>query len=103
MTYVCFVLNHTYNATIGNLPLTAAAGSTRDISPLLGFSFFRPIYYKIDGSDFPSDTIEEHGYFVSIAESVGHAMTFKILTSNTDEILCRSNMCPANNPTSLII
>ena len=57
----------------------------------------------MDDSDFPSDTIEEHGYFVGIAENVGHAMTFKILTSSTDKILCSSNVRPANDPTSLNI
>ena len=87
MTYVCFVLNHTYNATIGNAPLTAAAGSTCDISPLLHFSFYQSAYYKMDDLDFPSDTIEEHGYFVGIAENVGHSMTFKILTSDANNIL----------------
>ena len=33
MTYVYFVLNHTYNSTIQNIPINAATGSTYDISP----------------------------------------------------------------------
>lgn len=59
------------------MPLTAATGSTRDISPLLHFSFYQSVYHKMDDSDFPYDTIEEYGYFIGITENVGHAMTFK--------------------------
>ena len=40
MMHVCFVLNHTYNFTVGNVPLNAATGSTCDIIPLMRFNFF---------------------------------------------------------------
>ena len=43
-----------------------------------------------DDSNFPSETIEGHGHFVGIAEHVGNAMTFKILTSDTNKIIHRS-------------
>ena len=39
MIYVCFVLNHSYSATIKNITMTAATGSTCDISSLLRFHF----------------------------------------------------------------
>jgi hypothetical protein len=38
MTYVCFVLNHTYNGSICTVPITVATGSTPDFSPLLQFT-----------------------------------------------------------------
>ena len=37
--YVCFLMNHTYNKTIGSVPLQALTGTTVDISPLLRFHF----------------------------------------------------------------
>jgi hypothetical protein len=56
MTYVCFVLNHTYNRSIRTVPITAATGSTPHISPLLQFTWWEPVCYKADDSDFPSET-----------------------------------------------
>ena len=63
-----------------------------DISPLLHFSFWDPVYNKLDDSDFPSDSTEGHGHWVGIAENVGHAMTYKILTDDTKKVIYRSNV-----------
>ena len=43
-----------------------------------------------DDPRFPSETVEGHGHFVGIAESVGNFLTFKILTSDTNRVICRS-------------
>jgi len=40
----------------------------------------------MEGSDFPSDTAERLGRFVGFGESVGDALTFKILTDDTREV-----------------
>jgi hypothetical protein len=64
-----------------------STGSPNDISPLLCFHFWEPVYYKFDNSDFPSDSHEKRGHFVGISESVGHAMTFKILTDDTLKVI----------------
>jgi hypothetical protein len=73
-------------------------GSTNDISPLLCFHFWEPVYYKLDNSDFPSDSREKSGHFVGISKSVGHAMTFKILTDDTLKVIHQSNVRSALNP-----
>ena len=101
MMCIFFVLNHAFNFTINNVPLHAATGSTCDISPLLRFSFYQPVHYKQNDSDFPSDTTEDYGRFVGTSENVGHAMTFKILTSDTNKVLYRSNVRPADDHTSI--
>ena len=62
-------------------------GSTPDISPLLTFSFMEPVYYKMNDASFPSDSNEKLGYFVGIAENVGHAMTYKVLTQDTMKVI----------------
>jgi len=46
----------------------------------------------MEGSDFPSDTAERLGRFVGFGESVGDALTFKILTDNTQKIMYRSSI-----------
>ena len=81
-------------------PLERLTGATPDISPLLRFRWYQPVYYRIDDSDFPSDTTEKRGRFVGIAEHVGHAMSYKILTDDTHKIICRSNVRPADDPGS---
>ena len=100
MAYVCFLLNHTYNGSIRSVPITVATGSTPDISPLLAFAWWEPVYYKVDDSSFPSDTREKRGRFVGIAENVGHRMTFKVLTDDTNQVICRSNLRSALDSSS---
>ena len=39
LKYVCFLLNHTFNETLQNVPLTAILGTTVDISVILRFFF----------------------------------------------------------------
>jgi hypothetical protein len=75
-----------------------STGSTNNISPLLCFHFWEPVYYKFDDSDFPSDSREKCGHFISISQSVGHAMTFKILMDDTLRVIHQSNVRSALNP-----
>jgi hypothetical protein len=98
--YVCFLLNNTWCEAIEDSFIRMSMGSTNDISPLLCFHFWEPVYYKLDDSDFPSDSREKHGHFVGISESVGHAMTFKILTDDTLKVIHQSNVRSALNPHS---
>ena len=94
LLYVIFVLNNTFCNSINAVPIQQLTGSTNDISPLLRFHFWEEVYYRHDDSDFPSDEREGHGHFVGIAEHVGHAMTFKILTTDTKKIIFRSVVRP---------
>jgi hypothetical protein len=70
LMYVCFLLNNTWCEAIDDIPLRMSTGSTNDISPLLCFHFWEPVYYKLDDSDFPSDSREKRGHFIGISESV---------------------------------
>ncbi len=97
LLYVCFLLNYTYCASIKAVPIRVLTGSTPDISPLLRFYFWQEVYYKVDDSDFPSDSREAKGNFVGISENVGHAMTFKILTQDTKKVIHRSNLRPVSS------
>ena len=96
--YVCFLLNHTYNKTVGCPPLKPLRGvpttSVRSCA-FLGLSLSTTAH---DDSDFPSDTREGRGRFVGFAENVGHVMTFKILTDDTKRVISRSHVRSALNP-----
>lgn len=60
-----------------------------------------PIAKKLDcnsSPSFPSDTVKAKGRMVGFGESVvGNALTFKILTDDTQKIICRSCIHPAND------
>ena len=101
LTYVCFVLNFTASASLNwRTPIEVLTGSTPDISPLLSFAWWDPVYYKLDDGSFPSDSRERRGHFVGISEHVGHAMTYMILTDDTHKVIHRSNVRTALDPTS---
>ena len=65
---------------------------------MLRFRFWQPVYCAHDDSDFLSNSNEERGRFVRISESVGHQMTFKILSNASNKVIHRSNVRPANIP-----
>ena len=100
LLYVCCILNHT---ALGSLewrtPLEVMTGSTPDISALLLFQFWEPVYYKTTDASFPSESTEKLGRFVGIAEHVGHTLTFKVLTDDTQKVIFRSRIRSALDPT----
>jgi hypothetical protein len=98
LMYVAVLLNLTFNWTLGGIPLQCAEGSTQDISPLLRFYWWEPVYFKLDDAPFPSTSREERGHFVGISRNVGHAMTYKILCDKSNKVLHRANLRSANDP-----
>ena len=100
LIYVCFLLNHTYNANIGDVPLNRLSGSTVDISVLLKFFFWQRVYYKKVEPGFPSESSEALGHIVGISEHCGHALTWKILTEDTNKVIFRSSVraCSTDDP-----
>jgi hypothetical protein len=96
--YVCFVLNNAFSEVIHSTPLRQAYGTDNDISPMLYFSFYKPVYYLVDKTTYPSESKELHGRWVGVSENVGHFMTYKILTDDTCQIIHRSNIHSAADP-----
>ena len=93
LLYICFLLNCLACQSLEwQTPLEALEGSMPDISLLLHFSFWDPIY-KLDDSDFPSGSTEGRGHWVGIAENVGHAMTYKILTDDNKKLSTDRTCC----------
>jgi hypothetical protein len=94
LTYVCFVLNFTVSALLNwRTPMEVLTGSIPDICPLLSFEWWEPtVYSKLDNAGFPSKSREKQGCFVGISKHVGHAMTYMILTDDTQKIIHRSNV-----------
>ena len=99
LQYICLVLNCTACKSLGwQIPLTVLLGVTVDVSPLLRFHWYQPVFYKVDHASFPSESPEALGYFVGIVPHCGHVMTFKVLTADTHRVLFRSQVRPADDP-----
>ena len=93
LLYVCYILNRTATPSLAwKTPLEVMDGSTPDISPILQYQFWEPVYYRMgsESVSFPSQAPEKIGRFVGFAEHVGHAMTFKVLTEDTQKIIQHS-------------
>ena len=105
LQYICVVLNHLASPTLqGIYPVQALEGTTPDISFLLHFSFYEPVYYRIDSSEpdlnFPSSSNEKKGCWVGFADNQGDSLTWRILTEDTQKIIIRSGVRSALRTTT---
>ena len=86
-----FLLNHVVCNSLNYETLhSRLTGQQTDISPLLCFCWWEPVCYKLNESQFPSNTREGRGHFVGISENVGHVMTFEVLSDDTKRVIHRS-------------
>ncbi len=97
MEWICDVHNHTAQKVLGwRTPIEVLTGQTPDISILTCFLFWDIVYVaRHKGGDFQNQlgsikSDEIRGYFVGFAWNVGHALTFKILTCDTKQVIHRS-------------
>ena len=105
LQYICVVLNHLASPTLqGVCPVQALEGTTPDISFMLHFSFYEPVYYRIDSSEpdlnFPSSSNEKKGYWVGFADNQGDSLTWRILTEDTQKIIICSGIRSALRTTT---
>ena len=99
LQYVCTVLNCTVARSLNwRVPLTVLTGTLVDVSPLLRFHWYQPVFYTLEHATFPSEPKEALGYFVGLSPNCGHAMTFKVLTDDTQRVIPRSIVRPADDP-----
>ena len=101
MSYVVYVMNHIALASLDwQTPYFRAFGITRDISPLLLYQWWEPVYYYDPDMPFP-DSRERLGHFAGFADDVGDSFCFKIVSTDTEQVIYRSVLRSAlddNNP-----
>ena len=97
--WVCDIANHTAERSLGwRTPLEVLTGQTTDISILLLFLFWDIVYVTRYAEEEYSNQIgskkssEIRGRFVGFAWHVGHALTFKVLTDDTQKVISRSRL-----------
>ena len=65
LQYVCYILNHFSSGSLGGpVPLQVLYGVTPDISIMVLYTFYQPIFYATHDQHFPSDSEERAGYWV---------------------------------------
>ena len=100
LIYVCYLLNHiACTAHDRKIPLLALTAITPDISIILLFTLYQPVFYATYDQNFPSESEERAGYWVRFGEHCGDAMTHKILDHDTQKIIYRSAVRPKKSST----
>ena len=91
MIYVCYILNHiACGAMNGSIPLLVLYRITPDISIMLLYTFYQPVFYATHDQHFPSESEERAAFWVGFGEHCGDAMTHKLLDKITQKIIYRS-------------
>ena len=71
LIYVCYLLNHiACTALDGKIPLLALTGVTPDISIIILFTFYQPVFYATYDQNFPSESEERAFYWVGFGSIV---------------------------------
>ena len=95
MIYVCYILNHiACGAFNGSIPLLVLYGITPDISIMLLYTFYQPVFCATHDQHFPSESEERAAFWVGFGEHCGDAMTHKLLDKITQKIIYKSAVRP---------
>ena len=105
MQYTCYIMNRMALKSLHwRTPFEYLHGQTPDISMIYQFKFYDRVYFKKlesrgdtgnasqDDENRNHDTDEQAGHFVGFSETVGHPMTYKVLTEDTHKIIYRSRI-----------
>ena len=77
-----------------NVPITVRHGYTNEISAFLQYQINEKLYYKVDEKCHNSQ--EKAGYWLGVSSTVGDILTFDIRTDDTQNVIQRSVIRPAD-------
>ena len=94
LTFVCQLMNcMAVESLAWHAPLHVLTGQKPDISPFIQYRFWEDVYFR---NYYASNTLaaedETAGWFVGIAENVGHSLTFKVLSKETMQMYTCSSL-----------
>jgi hypothetical protein len=93
LEYVCYLLNRLATPSLDyQTPYFVCTGMMADISALLQYQFYEKVYFKEHVVSYPSQSREGLGFWVGVAEHVGDALTYKVLTADTKKIIYISEL-----------
>jgi hypothetical protein len=89
------MLNRLSSATLQQkTPLEVATSQQPDISAIIAFHWYQPVYFRSTKPTYPPQTQERSGRIVGIAEHQGDALTFLIMDDITHRVIPRSELRP---------
>ena len=98
MIYVCYISNHVVCGILnGPIPLLVLYGIMPDISIMLLYTFYQPVFYATHDQHFPSESEGRAAFWVGVGEHCGDAMTYKLLDKITKKIIYRSAVRPTTD------
>ena len=101
-SYVVYILNRMAHPLLDNwTPFERRHGYTPDISAILHFGFWDPIYFFDSETSFPQSR-ERAGHFVGLTESIGDALTYWVDDDVTHQLLARSFIRQATVPNNRV-
>ena len=84
MIHAFYILNHlSRKALAGNVPLGMLYGVSPDISIILLYTFYQPVFYATLNQSYPSASEERAARWVGFGDHVGDALTHKLLDDDT--------------------
>ena len=105
LQYVCYILNHMSTASLGGqVLLQVLYGVTPDISIMLLYTIYQPVFYATHDQHFPSESEERAGFWFGFAEHCGDSLTHMVLDADSLKIIYRSAVRPrtSKNPNQRI-
>ena len=81
----------------GNVLLGMLYGVSLDISIILLYTFYQPVFYATHNQSYPSASEERAARWVGFGEHVGDALTHKLLDDDTKKFLYRSAVRPSDS------
>ena len=88
MIHASYILNHlSCEALAGNVPLGMLYGVSPDISIILLYTFYQPVFYATHNQSYTSASEERAARWVGFGEHVGDALTHKLLDDDIKKIL----------------
>ena len=96
---------HFHKLTWWSSSLQVLYGVTPEISIILLYTFYQPIFYATHDPHFPFDSEDRAGYWVVFAEHCGDSLTHKVLDAETLRIIDRSALRPRmlKNPNKRLV
>ena len=95
LVYICLYFNNCIDPNLGDgtkSPIMMCCFAQNDISMLLNFYFWQPVYYLIDPEDqsFSVKSREKRVRWTGVDENIGAKICYKLVDEESGKIICRS-------------
>ena len=103
---MCYILNYISTASLGGqVRLQVLYGVTPDISIMLLYTFYQPVFYATHDQHFPSESEKHAAFWVCFAEHCGDSLTHMVLDVDSLKIMYRSVIRPRTlkNPNQSLV